>query len=119
LLLITDYKDKGKEKGNLQFLFNTNRNWSEFVGLVLSTTTNRTNKTRKGLLEHYHSNSPFLRVIVKWLLLQGDTANRSTFLSIGNLGIHFCCCHILVTEITLHYGNTGPCIELETGKAVA
>lgn len=117
--LITDYKDKGKEKGNLQFLFNTNRNWKEFVGLVLSTTANRTNKTRKGLLEHYHSNSPFLCVIVKWLLLQGDAANRSTLLSIGNLGIHLCRCHILVTEITLHYGNTGSCIELETGKAVA
>lgn len=119
MLLITDYKDKGKEKGDLQFLFNINRNWSVFVELVLSTTTNRTNKMRKGLLEHYHSNSPFLRVIVKWLLLQGDTANRSTFLSIGNLGIHLCRCHILVTEITLHYGNTGSCIELETGKTVA
>ena len=119
MLLISDYKDKGKEKGYLQFLLNINRNWNEFVGLVLSTTTNRTNKMRKGLLEHYHSNSPFLRVIVKWLLLQGDTANRSTLLSIGNLGIHLCRCHILVTEITLHYGNTGPCIELETGKAVA
>lgn len=119
MLLITAYKGKGREKGYLQFFFNINRNWSEFVGLVLSTTTYRTNKTRKGLLEHYHSNSPFLRVIVKWLLLQGDTANRSTFLSIGNLGIHLCRCHILVTEITLHYGNTGSCIELETGKAVA
>ena len=119
MLLIADYKGKGKEKGYLQFIFNINRNWSEFVELVLSTTANRTNKTRKGLLEHYHSNSPFLRVIVKWLLLQGDTANRSTFLSIGNLGIHLCCCHILVTEITLHYGNTGPCVQLETGKAVA
>ena len=74
---------------------------------------------RKGLLEHYHSNSPFLCVIVKWLLLQGDAANRSTLLSIGNLGIHLCRCHILVTEITLHYGNTGSCIELETGKTVA
>ena len=74
---------------------------------------------RKGLLEHYHSNSPFLCVIVKWLLLQGDTANRSTFLSIGNLGIHLCRCHILVTEITLHYGNTCSCVQLETGKAVA
>ena len=119
LLLITDYKGKDEEKGYLQFLFNINRNWNVFVELVLSTTVNRTNKTRKGLLEHYHSNSPFLRVIVKWLLLQGDTANRSTFLSIGNLGIHLCCCHILVTEITLHYGNTGSCVQLETGKAVA
>ena len=119
MLLIADYKGKGKEKGNLQFLFNINRNWSKFVGLVLSTTTNRTNKTRKGLLEPNYSNSPFLRVVVKWLLLQGDAANRSTLLGIGNLGIHLCRCHILVTEITLHYGNTGSCIELETGKAVA
>lgn len=119
MLLITDYKDKGKEKGNLQFLFNIYRNWNEFVGLVLSTTANRTNKMRKGLLELNYSNSPFLRVIFKWLLLQGDTANRSTLLGIGNLGIHLCRCHILVTEITLHYGNTGSCIELETGKAVA
>ena len=70
-------------------------------------------------MEHYHSNSPFLRVIVKWLLLQGDTANRSTLLSIGNLGIHLCRCHILVTEITLHNRNTGSSIKLETGKAVA
>ena len=119
MLLIADYKGKGKEKGYLQFLLNINRNWNEFVGLVLSMTANRTNKKRKGLLEHYNSNSPFLRVIVKWLLLQGYTANRSTFLSIGNLGIHLCRCHILVTEITLHYGNTGSCIELETGKTVA
>ena len=118
-MLISNYKGKGKEKGYLQFLFNTNGNWNVFVELVLSTTVNRTNKMRKGLLEHYHSNSPFLRVIVKWLLLQGDTANRSTLLGIGNLGIHLCCCHILVTEITLHYSNTGSCIELETGKAVA
>ena len=119
MLLITGYKGKGKEKGNLQFLFNINRNWNVFVGLVLSTTANRTNKTRKGLLELNYSNSPFLRVVVKWLLLQGDAANRSTLLGIGNLGIHLCRCHILVTEITLHYGNTGSCIELETGKAVA
>ena len=119
MLLIAGYKGKGKEKGYLQFLLNINRNWNEFVELVLSTTANRTNKTRKGLLEHYHSNSPFLSVIVKRLLLQGDTANRSTFLCIGNLGIHLCRCHILVTEITLHYGNTGPCVQLETGKAVA
>lgn len=74
---------------------------------------------RKGLLEPYHSNSPFLRVIVKRLLSQRNAANRSTFLSIGNLGIHFCRCHILVTEITLHNRNTCSCIELETGKAVA
>lgn len=119
MLLITGYKGKDEEKGYLQFLFNINRNWNVFVELVLSTTANRTNKTRKGLLEHYHSNSPFLRVIVKWLLLQGDTANRSTLLGIGNLGIHLCCCHILVTEITLHYGNTCSCVQLETGKAVA
>ena len=119
MLPIADYKGKDEEKGYLQFLFNINRNWNEFVGLVLFTTTNRTNKMRKGLLEPNYSNSPFLSVIVKWLLLQGDTANRSTFLSIGNLGIHLCRCHILVTEITLHYGNTGSCIELETGKAVA
>ncbi len=119
MLLITDYKDKGKEKGNLQFLFNTNRNWNEFVGLVLSTTANRTNKMRKGLLKPNYSNSPFPYIIVKRLLLQGDTANRSTFLCIGNLGIHLCRCYILVTEITLHYGNTGSCIELETGKTVA
>ena len=45
LLLITDYKGKGKEKGNLQFLFNINGNWNVFVELVLSTPTNRTNKT--------------------------------------------------------------------------
>ena len=111
MLLITDYKGKGKEKGYLQFLLNINRNWNEFVELVLSTTTNRTNKMRKGLL--------FRIFFVKRLLLQGDTANRSTFLSIGNLGIHLCCCHILVTEITLHYGNTCSCVQLETGKAVA
>ena len=117
--LIANYKGKGKEKGYLQFLLNINRNWNEFVELVLSTTTNRTNKMRKGLLEPNYSNSPFLRVIVKWLLLQGDTANRSTLLCIGNLGIHLCSCHILVTEITLHYGNTGSCVQLETGKAVA
>jgi hypothetical protein len=47
------------EKGYLQFLFNINRNWNEFIGLVLSTTANRTNKTRKGLLEPNYSNSPF------------------------------------------------------------
>ena len=117
--LIADYKGKDEEKGYLQFLFNINRNWNVFVELVLSTTTNRTNKTRKGLLEPNYSNSPFLRVIVKRLLSQRNAANRSTFLSIGNLGIHLCRCHILVTEITLHYGNTGSCIELETGKAVA
>ena len=119
MLLITDYKGKDEEKGYLQFLLNINRNWNEFVRLVLFTTTNRTNKMRKGLLEHNLSNSPFLRVIAKWLLLQGDTANRSTLLGIGNLGIHLCCCHILVTEITLHYGNTCSCVQLETGKAVA
>ena len=61
----------------------------------------------------------FRCIIVKWLLSQRNAANRSTFLCIGNLGIHLCRCHILVTEITLHYGNTGSCIELETGKAVA
>ena len=119
MLLITGYKGKGKEKGYLQLILNINRNWNEFVELVLSMTANRTNETRNGLLEHYHSNSPLLRVIVKWLLLQGDTANRSTLLCIGNLGVHLCRCHILVTEITLHYGNTGSCIQLETGKAVA
>ena len=118
MLLIADYKGKDEEEGCLQFLFNINRNWNVFVGLVLSTTTNRTNKMRKGLLEHYHPNSPFLRVIVKWLLLQGDAANRSTLLGIRNLGIHLCRCHILMTEITLHYGNTGPCVQLETGKAM-
>ena len=118
-MLIADYKGKGKEKGYLQFLFNTNGNWNIFVELVLSTTTNRTNKMRKGLLEHNLSNNPFLRVIVKWLLLQGDAANRSTLLCIRNLGIHLCCCHILVTKITLHYGNTCSCVQLETGKAVA
>ena len=117
--LIADYKGKDEEKGYLQFLLNINRNWNEFVELVLSMTANRTNKKKKGLLEHYNSNSPFLRVIVKWLLLQGDTANRSTLLSIGNLGIHFCRCHILMTEITLHNHNTCPCVQLETGKAVA
>ncbi|RGR94920.1 hypothetical protein DWY20_09460 [Phocaeicola coprocola] len=52
-MLITGYKGKGKEKGYLQFLLNINRNWNEFVGLVLSTTANRTNKMRKGLLEHF------------------------------------------------------------------
>ena len=119
MLLIVGYKGKGKEKGYLQFLFNINRNWNVFVELVLSTTTNRTNKMRKGLLEPNYSNSPFLCIIVKWLLLQGDAANRSTFLSIGNLGIHLCRCHILVTEITLHDHNTCPCVQLETGKAVA
>ena len=72
---------------------------------------------RKGLLEHNLSNSP--QQMKVFLFLQGDTANRSTFLCIGNLGIHLCCCHILVTEITLHYGNTGSCIKLETGKTVA
>jgi hypothetical protein len=87
LLLITGYKGKGKEKGNLQFLFNINRNWNVFVELVLSMTANRTNKMRKGLLELNYSNSPFLSVIVKRLLLQGDAVNRSTLLSIGNLGI--------------------------------
>jgi hypothetical protein len=59
LPLIADYKGKDEEKGYLQFLFNINRNWNVFVELVLSTTANRTNKMRKGLLEHYHSNSPF------------------------------------------------------------
>ena len=117
MLLITDYKDKGKEKGYLQFLLNINRNWNEFVELVLSTTANRTNKMRKGLLEHNLSNSP--QQMKVFLFLQRNAANRSTLLCIGNLGIHLCCCHILVTEITLHYGNTGSCIELETGKAVA
>ena len=119
MLLITDYKGKGKEKGNLQFLFNINRNWNVFVGLVLSTTANRTNKTKKGLLEHYLSNSPQKTKVMLLLFLQRNTANRSTLLSIGNLGIHLCRCHILVTEITLHYGNTGSCVQLETGKAVA
>ena len=108
-----------KKRDILQFLLNINRNWNEFVELVLSTTANRTNKMRKGLLEHYHSNSPFMSVIVKSLLLQGDTANRSTLLGIGNLGIHLCRCHILVTEITLHNHNTCSCVQQETGKAVA
>jgi len=72
---------------------------------------------RKGLLEYNLSNSP--QQMKVFLFLQRNAANRSTLLGIGNLGIHFCCCHILVTEITLHYGNTGPCVQLETGKAVA
>lgn len=117
MLLIVGYKGKGKEKGYLQFLFNINRNWNVFVELVLSTTANRTNKMRKGLLEYNLSNSP--QQMKVFLFLQRNAANRSTLLGIGNLGIHFCCCHILVTEITLHYGNTGPCVQLETGKAVA
>ena len=116
MLLITGYKGKGKEKGYLQLILNINRNWNEFVELVLSTTANRTNKMRKGLLEHNLSNSP--QQMKVFLFLQRNAANRSTFLSIGNLGIHLCRCHILVTEITLHYGNTGSCIKLETGKAV-
>ena len=119
MLLITGYKGKDEEKEYLQFLFNINRNWNVFVELVLSTTANRTNKMRKGLLELNYSNIPFPYIIVKRLLSQRNAANRSTFLSIGNLGIHLCRCHILVTEITLHYGNTGSCIELETGKTVA
>ena len=61
----------------------------------------------------------FRCIIVKRLLSQRDAANRSTLLCIGNLGIHLCSCHILVTEITLHYGNTCSCVQLETGKAVA
>ncbi len=61
----------------------------------------------------------FRCIIVKRLLSQRNAANRSTFLSIGNLGIHFCRCHILVTEITLHNRNTCSCVQLETGKAVA
>ena len=116
MLLIADNKGKGKEKGYLQFLLNINRNWNEFVELVLSTTANRTNKMRKGLLEHNLSNSP--QQMKVFLFLQRNAANRSTLLGIGNLGIHLCRCHILVTEITLHYGNTGSCIKLETGKAV-
>ena len=58
-------------------------------------------------------------IIAKRLLSQRNAANRSTFLSIGNLGIHFCRCHILMTEITLHNHNTCSCVQLETGKAVA
>lgn len=61
----------------------------------------------------------FRCIIVKWLLSQRNAANRSTFLCIGNLGIHFCRCHILVTEITLHNRNTCSCVQLETGKTVA
>lgn len=61
----------------------------------------------------------FRCIIVKRLLSQRNAANRSTLLSIGNLGIHFCRCHILVTEITLHNRNTCACVQLETGKAVA
>ena len=61
----------------------------------------------------------FRCIIVKRLFSQRNAANRSTFLSIGNLGIHFCRCHILVTEITLHNRNTCSCVQLETGKAVA
>lgn len=117
MLLITGYKGKGKEKGNLQFLLNINRNWNKFVELVLSMTANRTNKMRKGLQEHNLSNSP--QQMKVFLFLQRNAANRSTLLGIGNLGIHLCCCHILVTEITLHYGNTCSCVQLETGKAVA
>ena len=119
MLLIAGYKGKGKEKGYLQLLLNINRNWNEFVELVLSTTANRTNKMRKGLLELNYSNSPFPYIIVKRLLSQRNAANRSTLLGIGNLGIHLCCCHILVTEITLHNRNTCSCVQLETGKAVA
>ena len=115
--LIADYKGKDEEKGYLQFLFNINRNWNVFVELVLSTTTNRTNKMRKGLLEHNLSNSP--QQMKVFLFLQRNAANRSTLLGIGNLGIHLCCCHILVTEITLHNRNTCSCVQLETGKAVA
>jgi len=76
-------------------------------------------KRIKGLLEYNLSNSPFLRIVVKWLLPQCNTAHRSTLLSIGNLCIHLCCSHILVTEITLHNRNTCSCVQLETGKAVA
>ena len=61
----------------------------------------------------------FRCIIVKRLLSQRNAANRSTFLSIGNLGIHLCCCHILVAEITLHNRNTCSCVQLETGKTVA
>ena len=119
MLLIADNKGKDEEKGYLQFLLNINRNWNEFVRLVLFTTTNRTNKMRKGLLEHNLSNSPFLRVIAKWLLLQGDTANRSTLLGIGDLGIEHSWCHILVPEISLPHRTPCSCVQLETGKAVA
>ena len=119
MLLIADYKGKDEEKGYLQFLFNINRNWNVFVGLVLSTTANRTNKMEKGLLEHYLSNSPLQTKVMLLLFLQRNAANRSTFLCIGYFGIHLCCCHILMTEITLYYGNTCSCVQLETGKAVA
>ena len=61
----------------------------------------------------------FRCIIVKRLLSQRNAANRGTFLCIGNLGIHFCRCHILMTEITLHNRYTCPCVQLETGKAVA
>ena len=61
----------------------------------------------------------FRCIIVKRLLSQRNAANRSTLLCIGNLGIHFCRCHILMTEITLHNHNTCSCVQLETGKAVA
>jgi len=104
---------------NLLLCSNTNRFLWAFVKLVLSRTTNRTNKTRKGLLEYNLSNSHFLRIVVNRLLLQCNAANRSTFLCIRNLGIDLSCRYIFVTEITLHYSNTGPCVQLETGKAVA
>ena len=78
--------------------------------------TNRTNKMRKGLLEDNLSNSPQQMKVL--LFLQRNAANRSTLLCIGNLGINLCRCYILVAEITLHYGNTCPCVQLETGKAV-
>ena len=61
----------------------------------------------------------FRCIIVKRLLSQRNAANRSTFLSIRNFGIHLCRCHILVTEITLYNRNTCSCVQLETGKAVA
>ena len=117
MLLITDYKGKDEEKGYLQFLFNINRNWNVFVELVLSTTANRTNKMRKGLLEHNLSNSP--QQMKVFLFLQRNAANRSTLLGIGNLGIDLCCSNIFMTEVTLHHHNACSCVELETGEAVS
>ena len=61
----------------------------------------------------------FRCIIVKRLLSQRNAANRSTLLSIGNLGIDLCCRNILMTEVTLHHHNACSCVELETGEAVS
>lgn len=119
LSLIVGRKGKGEGMGILQKSPNIN----SFYGLLSDwfySELQREPRKRKKDCRNYVAPTVLLQVDFRLVsLFQCDAAYRGTFLCIGNFGVHLCRCHILVTEITLHYGNACPCVQLETGKAVA